>query len=133
MKKLDYEFVCHYDDGSEMKQNFNRRNEKNFGDIDQNRLETFELVGKGKRYGVNVRTGEFNLNGVKVFFEDLENGEDYRLIYFRRVQAHISGFAEKDSEVLSYCFGLQCNVDGRNRQKLIWIGRDGSLLIGNKK
>jgi len=126
---LDYEFICHYDNGEKLLQNANTKNEHHFGDIDKEKLERFELVGNGKSYSVNMRTGEFDLNGVKVFFDDLPQDGEYKLIYFRRVRQMINS----DESSVKYCFGLQCNYEGKNYQVLVWINEDDSLSIGDKK
>jgi hypothetical protein len=44
--ELDYQFVCHYNDGEKLYQNSGKDDEHHFGHIDQDRLERFELVGQ---------------------------------------------------------------------------------------
>ena len=131
--ELDYQFVCHYDDGEKLYQNSGKDDEHHFGHIDQDRLERFELVGKNKSYSVNVRTGEFDLNGTKIYFDSLPKEAEYRLIYFRRVNKLLGEGGEEYGTHLRYCFGLQCNYEGKNKQVLVWINEDDSLSIGNKK
>jgi len=131
MSKLDYEFVCHYKDGSKLLQSFGKLDEHNFGDIAQEKLEIFELKGKGKSYKVNVITGEFNLNGLKVYFDDLPIDADYKLIYFRRIREVFEHTGQETH--IKFCLGLQCNDKGKNKQILIFIEEDGSLTISSKK
>ena len=139
--KLDYQFVCHYEDGTKLHQNVDKKDEKHFGHIDQKKLERFELVGKGKSYSVDVKTGEFNLNGTRIYFDELPVQEEFKLIYFRRVQVKLrpgrmemlEGVPYPDQYSLRYCFGLQCTYKGKNRQVLLWIESDDSLTINNKK
>lgn len=132
--ELDYQFVCHYIDGSKLLQNAGTPDEKHFGHIDQEKLERFELVGHGKSYSVNVRTGEFNLNGTKLFFEELPSEAEYKLVYFRRVRQFLNtGEAETSSYSMRYCLGLRCSYEGKNRKVLVWIEEDGYLTISFEK
>ena len=131
--KLDYQFVCHYSDGEKLLQNDGLENEHHFGHIDHGKLRRFELVGKGKSYSVDVKTGEFNLNGVKLYFQFLPSEAKYRLVYFRRVQQVLKTGGSGGEYHLKYCFGLQCTHEGKNYKVLVWINEDGSLNIGNKK
>lgn len=130
-QELDYQFVCHYTDGSKLYQNAGTPEEKHFGHIEQNKLGRFELVGQGKSYSVDVKTGEFILNGTKLFFDELPKGADYRLIYFRRVKYVLNSL--EDNYSIRYCFGLQCNYEGKNYKVLVWIEKDGSLTIEFEK
>jgi len=133
MSVLKYEFICHYNNGLNLLQNDGTQDENNFSDIDQDKLEIFELRSKEKSFSVNLKTGEFMFNGLSIYFEELPNQADYRLVYFRRVrQTQMSNGLLKRK--IKYCFGLQCVFEGKNYQVLVWIDEEtDEISIGTRK
>ena len=126
---LTYRFIAHYNDGTKLDQEPNTPQEKHFGDIQQEKLSKFELVGKEGRFSVDLKTGEFNLKGEKLYFDKYPFDGESRLIYFRRVRQFSTS-----SYHLMYCFGLKCTKDGVDHQALIWIDpEDGKFIVGGRK
>lgn len=133
-ESMEYEFIAHYSDGEKLYQNFNKENEHHFGHIDQDRLEIFELFSKRlkKSYSVHLKTGEFLLAGQNCYAKDLPRNADYRLIYFRRVRESFKRSGTITTK--KYCFGLQCDIEGRNYQVIFFIdGETGEVTVHNKK
>ncbi len=137
---LDYEFVCHYKGGEVMFQNYGTEEEKNFGHIDLDNLEVFELYNKKekKSFELHFHNGMFVLNGQKTKFDlGFKGGkqlipEEYRLIYFRRIR---QDFAQSGGVTITvrHCFGWQTTINDENYQRLIIIEPDGSVTFSNKK
>lgn len=146
VEKLDYEFECLYPLGDKwefISQKYGTDEEKNFGDIDLERLVIFKIVGQGRFYGVNLRDGSFNLNGLTLQFDlgvkIFEDGhterlvaEKFSLIYFRRIKTDFLSLGEQVTSI-RYCIGWQTNIDGKNYQRLVFIDAEGKIIISNKK
>lgn len=134
--ELEFEFICHYHDGSCLYQNYGTNQEKNFGDIDQQKLVIFELTNGEDSFSVNLKNGSFNLNGQQVNFDlGYLNGQrlqpsQLRLIYFRRIRENFGG----DFKItVQYGLGWQCTIDGENYQRIVLVNPDLSLTLLNKK
>lgn len=133
-EEVDFEFVVFYKDGTTLRQEYDTPNEKNFGDIDQDRLEKFVLTDGKREYSLDINTGKFNLNGMVIRFSFPGHDEeelDRRLVYFRRVRQDFGPDARPIS--VRSCFGYQVTIDGKNHQRLIFIEEDGSVTISTKK
>lgn len=116
---MTYQWRVIYKNNDSLYQDFESAGEKHFGNIEQDRLSIFEIYSEDQSYSVNVETGEFSLDGSKIFFGNIPRGEEYRLIYFRRIKQALNGVTEDSS--IRHCFGIQCTVDGVNQQALIWV------------
>ena len=84
-------WIAKYKDGTSLSQfldNDETKEERLFDDIDQSKLESFEVLWKGKVFGVNLPTGRFSINGNIVEF--VQNPGDIKLIYYRRVEKDLS-------------------------------------------
>lgn len=127
---LTFEFECIYKDGQVIKQLADTPSEFKFGDLDISKLKTISLIGKGMILGVDL-DGHFNINGVKVQFQDMPIGADYRPIYFRRVkQIYMPEMVEV---ITKYAVGIQATVDGTNIQKILMVDDFGNLEVISKK
>lgn len=56
-------WVAEYDDGTFLREFNDDGSENSFYDIKRDRLKKFSLVGCGKSYGFDCRTGVFSING----------------------------------------------------------------------
>ena len=142
-QKAEYQFVCHYSDGEKLHQNYGTKDEKHFGHIDLDRLEVFELTNGKKSFKLNLKTGEFDLDGLKVKYDlgfrtDRTTGnlvhilpERYELVYFRRIRQDFAPSGVKIS--VRFCFGWRTKIDGKVYQRLVFIEPDGSLTFSNSK
>lgn len=133
-EKIDFEFVVLYKDGTTLSQQYGTSNEKNFRDIDQEKLKKFSLTNGHSEYSLDIETGEFNLNGMVIRFSFPGNDHknlDRRLIYFRRILNQFGPGAE--GVKVRSCLGYQVNIGGENHQRLVFIESDGSITISTKK
>lgn len=127
---LEFEFVCHYNDGTELLQEYGTENEKNFGHIDQSKLETFELVSALRNIKLNIKTGEFDIDGFKCQFKlrDIPQEDIKReLVYFRRIRNDFT--PEGPVTTVRYGLGWRATIDGQSHIRLILIERDGSYTF----
>lgn len=142
MSNLKYKFIALYSDGSIFEQNDEDKSLKDakrsaFFDIDQEKLIAFALKNdnpdKYEEYAVDLRTGEFLLNGISlnniIFNKDeqeydfRQNNQDnkLRLIYFRKNSISFSGF-RIDGKETTYLLGWQTtDKNGCNIKRIIEI------------
>lgn len=86
---LKYLFTAFYEDGSVYSQEPDDKSTNGggsaFSDVDHVRLSRFNIDGAGHRYGVNLKDGSFQINGVefKMHSED-DQLENFKLIFWRR-------------------------------------------------
>ena len=90
----------------------------------QEELYRFELVGDGKIYSVDLKTGEFFIKDIKflpitetelgVYHRDVK----YRIIYYRRMQTTVNQTTVKKPSLLCYLLGWQATIDGKNIQRI---------------
>ena len=105
----------------------------------QDELELFELIGDGKIYQVDLRTGKFFIKGVEFFpitesdFQKPLRDVKYRLIYYKRKKATITLTDVKNPEVLHYLLGWQALVNGKNFQRIMFIYPDGKVELKSKR
>lgn len=110
-------------------------------EIDESKLEKFEIYNEeGKKFSVNVKTGEFDLNGLrmqsysmpKVLKEDGTSDLEYRIVWFKRIRKDFT----PDNGVITtiqYVLGMQTTYEDKNYKQLVWIQEDGSILINGDK
>lgn len=93
---------------------------------DFDRLSFFSLDDSetGEGFDVNLKTGEFVLNGLPVCPLELPEGTKYRLIFFRRRRA-IMPSTEIETE---YWLGWQATIEGKNIKKLLRIAKGRFFL-----
>ena len=113
--ELSYEWICKYDDGTELRQYDDIHDEEyNFRHIDQGKLVEFALVSKSdpsKSFSINVKNGVFSIDGKEITeitvnnqpvslgfrFSDKDKveskiGNKAAVIYYRRVQRAVNPF-----------------------------------------
>jgi hypothetical protein len=130
---VNWEWIAEYQDGSILNEDFYSEDPKNYGHIDHERLVWLWLVPVGqrqmRRFGVNLKTGMFLINGVEVHTA-LPEGER-RLINFKRVQQQFGPDAQPAS--CRHGIGFQVTIDDVNYQQFMLIDPDGKITISNKK
>ena len=109
MTRLKYLFTSEYSDGTFFKQNeedvsMNDPKRSSYFDVDQNRLVGFCLSGEGSLFGVDLRDGHFEINGVPFFVHDVEL-TDFKLIFFRKHRHTVTLGGEDVSHLISYRLG----------------------------
>jgi len=123
---MKYLFEVEYKDGTFFKQNeedvsLTDPKRSAFFDIKQEEVKRFTLEGNGNTFCVDLTDGHFEVNGVSFFMHD-ESLTDFRLIYFRR---HRHQFNRETREELShevtFRFGWQATLDGKNIQRVMEI------------
>jgi hypothetical protein len=75
-------------------------------------LVSFVLKGDGHEYGVELRDGHFEIDGVEFRMHEEENLSNFHLVFFRRHRHHILQSRTADREVgheIAYRFGWQAN------------------------
>jgi len=132
--KLDYLFVAEFKDGSRYHQDHKDASREHpltksaFYDVCQRGLENvseFRLVNCKSEHSVSLIDGHFKTDGriVPSPYGELTN---YRLIYFRRMNANFEGGFVKRPEVASYFIGWQANdANGKNFQMMLEIPPPG--------
>ena len=89
-----YEWIAHYENNSDISQFDENGNERLFGDIEQDKLVSFELVTKEnvlvKNFGVLLNSGQFFVNGAVLNIEPSINHYKHKLIFFRRNRQTVS-------------------------------------------
>lgn len=102
-------------------------------------LELFELIGDGKIYQVNLKTGEFFINGISLFpITEKELGIplrdiQYRIIYYKRMMVKFTSQQINASQFQSYLLGWQTTANGRNIQRIMQIFPDGKIFLQMNK
>ena len=110
-----------------------------FDQIDLSRAEKFFIHDhEGENiFGVNLLTGEFNLNGIDMesnSLPPLKAGEKYRPIWFKRTKTILNPRdLDARKETVQYVFGVQTTFEGKNYQQLIWVQEDNSIRINGEK
>lgn len=135
-KPLKYLFTAEYEDGSTYTQpeddisRFHKGDKdftpSSFRDIEQDKLVKFSLSDGKDVYAVDLRTGDFSVNGRELSLYE-QNFDPFahklRLIYFREVRKEFN----LDGEVIAlyinkYIFGWQTtDKDGKNHQLTVGI------------
>jgi len=125
---LKYLFRAQYNDGSEFKQNqedvsAKDRQRSAFFDIDHERLTSFALEGGGDVFRVDLRTGQFEVNGTSFYMHDVDLPlSNFRVIFFRQHLHCVGGDGKQRSHAIRYLLGWQANMpDGENVQRVMVI------------
>lgn len=135
-KKLKYLFTAEYEDGSTYVQpedDISRLHKgtedftpSSFRDVKQDELVAFSLSDGKDTYKVDLRTGDFSVNGKEISLHE-QNFDPYcndlKLIYFREVRKEFnSGTGEVAHYINKYFMGWQCtDKDGKNHQLTIGV------------
>jgi hypothetical protein len=127
-----------YLDGSSLPE-FEGNKQHLFREINQDNLEWFSINGVNGYFSVNVKTGQFDLNGLNVWSYNLPRIEKkdgtsdvkYKLVYFKRKR--IDFYPEGRKTTIQFVIGLECNYSNKNYQQLIWVQEDGSVIINGFK
>ena len=144
-KRLEFDFpkftwIAQYEDGVELCEYEEDGTHHLFSEIDKNRLEFFVITDEtGKeRYSVNAKTGQFDLNGLKLWSfllprieKDGKSVIDYSFIWFKRVRRDFK--PDREICTMMYVIGLQTTHEGKNYKQLVWILEDGSVIINGEK
>lgn len=89
--------------------------------------EEFSELPQVETCGVFLGSGAFNINGAwfyqhRVDREDMENYEDFRIIYLRNNTIHMSNDGTDLQHLVGYTLGWQTTYEGENVQRVIKIG-----------
>jgi len=137
--KLKYLFTAYFADGSVFNQPEDDHSELDpekrsaFYDVlaSEKELVRFSLRGEGNQFTVDLKTGEFGVNGVKFFpvsdsILPIANPK-FRLIFLRWHEAKTnmdveSGEVENTvDKIIAYDLGWECRIDGKNYKQIIRI------------
>jgi len=106
-------WIARYRDGTGLRQ-FNPDSSENlFKDINQEKLVEFSLIDEDIIYSVSLEDGIFNINGLKLGFDEISKDNNLRLIYFKRVKQNMGSFGAESSIEITYNIGYQTNVRGK--------------------
>lgn len=87
----------------------------------------FVLRGEGHTYGVDLRDGHFEVDGVPFFMHEDSTLFGFKMVFFRQHTHSFevgvkSGDVKKEiSHQIVYRFGWQCTVGGKNHQRIMQI------------
>lgn len=121
---LKYLFTAEYRDGSLFKQPSNDVSEKDpqrsaFYDVDHNNLVGFCLSSGDCIYGVDLRDGHFEVNGIPFFMYDGEL-KDFKLVFFRRHLHHVTLGGSELSHEVTYRLGWRAtDTDGNTVERIM--------------
>ena len=132
-KPLKYLFTATFADGTQIVQSPDDKSEleperrSQFYDVlklaEQKQLIAFALKGEGHEYGVDLRDGHFEIDGMSFRMHETEV-YGFRVIFFRQHTHSFNVDAEKNEELsheIVYQLGWQCTVDGKNYQRIMQI------------
>lgn len=129
---MSYVWKANYKDGLELRQ-FNGEKESLFSDIDQDKLESFEIRDENNLVRVDLTKGIFHLNNNQIEIQDFSNlDEEYRLVYFRRVKKVISTIGEELNTLVTSYIGYQVTIDGTNHIRLLACDGDKITFVTRK-
>lgn len=110
-----------YKDRSELKQ-FDGDKENMFSDIDQDNLLAFRIDEGPRHIILDMKLGVFVVNGTLYEIPELSfKKEEYRLIYFRRVQESMGTAPGMTDKRTNYFVGFQMTIDGTNRKTMFSV------------
>ncbi|MCK4357324.1 MAG: hypothetical protein KAW92_01020 [Candidatus Cloacimonetes bacterium] len=141
MNKTELKWVAHFKNQHVLEQFDDKGREHLFKEVldRQKELYKFELIGSGKIYQVDLRTGKFFIKGVEFFpitesdFQKPLRDVEYRLIYYKRKQTTVTQTTVKKPVLLYYLLGWQALVDGKNFQRIMFIYPDGKVELKSKR
>ncbi len=140
-RNLKYLFVAEYTDGSFEKQTSTDISKldikrSQFYDVLQSGkvIRKFSLVGDGNTITVNLQTGIFSINGLKVLLESEKLPtlpDKFELIFYRQWTENLNidvdaatGEEFGRKQMPSFCeyfIGWQCNIKGKNYKQKIAV------------
>lgn len=135
---------AHFKGGRVLEQFDERKKERLFREVldKQEDLETFDLVEDGKVYSVDLKNGEFCINGQYLFaITEEELGHPvrdikYRIIYYRRMRQILTetgtGLVPSKTKAHCYLLGWQATIDDKNIQRILHIYPDGKIFLRTK-
>jgi len=85
------------------------------------------ILFKVGNYTVDLNVGTFNFHGVNIYSPF--GKQDYRLIYYRKVQATVGTDLQCNVDSMTYFFGWQVTVDGKNYKRVFQIVEDGLVEV----
>ena len=92
-----------------------------FFDVKPDEVAFFSLRGEGRLYSVDLKTGEFAVNG-NWFRMHEEPFKDFRLIFYRRHLHEINReVGEETGHRVIYLLGWQTTHEGKNHQRIMYI------------
>lgn len=131
---LKYLFTAIYSDGSVYEQNPEDRSIKDpekrscFYDLDHSKLVAFILKGDGHEYGVDLRDGHFEIDGVAFKMHEDNTLSGFKLVFFRQhthsFNQRLDGMSQpvELSHQIVYRMGWQATTpQGKNYQQVMQI------------
>lgn len=131
---MKYLFTATYKDGSVYEQTIEDKSKREpekrscFFDVLEKAKEvelvSFVLKGQGIEYGVDLRDGHFEINGVPFFMHEDRTFKSFRLIFFRQHTHSFQVGNDTQKEIehkIVYRVGWQCTHNGRNYQEVMEI------------
>jgi len=131
-----YNWEAIFEDNSIIKQ-FNNETENSFKEVilKKEQLVEFRLIstdGLNRIFSVNLKTGEFNLNGTKIESSlVLSEYKNVSPIFWRRNKIILLGEKNTPTQV-GFIIGWQVNVEGKNYQHQFMIKPDGGIILLHK-
>jgi len=126
---MKYLFGCSYENKTyyQREDDVSRTDEtkSSFYDIKDKQIDRFWLNGEGNRYEVDLRTGEFAINGIKFKLHDDELDDKLegklRLIYYRRHTHSFQGTNETSHKIEFHIGWQMTDEKGKNYKQIIRI------------
>lgn len=117
-------WIAKYSDESEFHQ-FEGDKENLFKDIDQDNLVYFTVKEDDKEiFSLDLKTGIFYCNDEPIEFDGYSNeGEDYRLIFFRK-NVITFNFPDRKHKVIPYLGYQFTDKDGNNQKIMLSFEED---------
>ena len=131
MPNTPWKWKANLTDSTEIVQIKNDGTETNFKEVldaeSDDVLESFFLTNETEEnIGVNLRNGNFYLNGTWLNPAPELEGENYRIVFYRRMQ----GTMHEQPHVLKYLVGWQTTIDGTNHQRIMFLdAKDQTITI----
>jgi len=125
-----YKWIAKLKGGREIKQ-FVDSKETLFKEVIDNlhNLQSFCLIGdNGDLIYVDLEDGHFGMDGRRITFAGFENLQNYKLIYFRRVQKHMGSFGKEIlKSTVHHFIGYEVFAGGRKRQVKLEVDEKGNF------
>ena len=117
-------WTARYLDSTSLPQ-FEENGEENlFKEIDEDKLERFEIFINEKNYGIDLVTGKFNIGDQQLYFAGFSPKESYTLIYFRRVRKDLSQGMQVLGTKVTHHIGWKCTLNGKEHQRVMRVDND---------